>query len=77
MRSKCGRAFSFFAPYIWNVVHFRVSVFRVLEKKKRAFFLENCPPPFSLFFFFFPLFVTVKRERESESERSAFLSLSL
>ena len=75
MRSKCGRAFSFFAPYIWNVVHFRVSVFRVLEKKKRVF-PRKLPPP-SLFFFFFPLFVTVQRERESESERSAFLSLSL
>ena len=55
----------FFPPYIWNVVHFRVSVFRVLEKKRRE-------PP-SLFFFFFPSFRHCsKRERESESERSAF-----
>ena len=70
MRSKCGRVFSFFAPYIWNVVHFRVSVFRVLEKKE-----ESPPPYFSSSSLFSSLFK--ERERESESERSAFLSLSL
>ena len=41
-----------------SVFHFRVSVFRVLEKKKRVY-SKTAPPSL---FFFFPL--TVKRERE-------------
>ena len=46
MRSKFVRAFSFFFP-IFSAFHFRVSIFRVLEKKEERA-LETCPLIFLL-----------------------------